>query len=85
MILSTFAIYQAQEHSWKQLCMAQPGMPKCENVNLSFLFSLGLTQHCLDLLSHDSTAFRSVHVYGTVVLLVSEVYFFEVFGTYYNQ
>ena len=34
MILSTLAIYQAQEYSFKQLCMAEPGMPKkCENVN----------------------------------------------------
>ena len=36
MILSTFAISQAQEHLWQQSSMAEPGMPKqLENVNLS--------------------------------------------------
>ena len=25
-VLSTFAIYQAKEHSWKPLCVAEPGM-----------------------------------------------------------
>ena len=80
MILTTFAIYQAQEHSRKQSCMAEPGMPKkSEHVNLSSCFP-GLIQDCLDFssqLGYDSTPFCRTHVHGTLVLLVSDVYYLK--------
>ena len=75
-ILTTFAIYQAQENPLKQKsCMAEPGMPKQKWKTLVFLifFQLGLTQDYLDFLSqfgYDSTPCRSAYVYGTTVLLV---------------
>ena len=50
---------------------------KCQSFYISSCFP-GLTQDCFDLSSqfgYDSTPFRSAHVHGTIVLLVSEVYF----------
>ena len=50
---------------------------KCENVNLCFV---GVAQDCLHFSSkfgYDSTSFHRAQAHGTIVLLVSKVYFLK--------
>lgn len=63
MILSTFAIYQALERLWTQLCMVELGMPKLEKLMsiffLLFFLKTALTsRHNLDMhfVAHMSMA-----------------------------
>ena len=79
MTLSTFAIYQDKEHSRKQSCMAEPGMPikKIKMSNLSYRANLRLpspSHHNLDTIQLYFVACMST---AHIVLLVSQVYYLK--------
>ena len=68
-------IYQAQEHSLRQSCMAEPSMSikKLENVNLYYFLHSRLSIS----LVITSTPYCSAHVQGTIVLLISKIYYLK--------